>query len=61
MENEDMLSSEVAREKEVTPATVRNWADRGILPAKRTANGVRIFSRRDVDAFVAPSRRSAKG
>jgi DNA-binding transcriptional MerR regulator len=59
-DSEFMIASEVARLKEVTPATVRAWNDRGILPAKRTPNGTRIFLRSDVEKFEVPSRCSKK-
>ena len=55
-----LLTSEVARIKEVTPATVRAWEDRGILHAIRTPSGTRLFSRQDVDNFSMPVRKQAK-
>jgi DNA-binding transcriptional MerR regulator len=55
-EGEFLLSSEVARIKDVTPATVRQWEQRGLLPAKRTASGTRIFSRSEVEKFQPPRR-----
>lgn len=50
-ESEFMLTADVAREKEVTPATVRHWERSGKLPAIRTVTGVRLFTRRDVEAL----------
>lgn len=57
MKTEFLLSSEVARLKQVTPATVRNWANRGILPAQKTPNGTRIFRRIDIEKFESPRKR----
>jgi excisionase family DNA binding protein len=37
----------------VHPATVRNWADRGELPARRTPGGHRRFRRADLLAHTA--------
>jgi excisionase family DNA binding protein len=48
-----MTSAEVARRAGVTPATVRWWETSGKLPAERTESGVRLFSREDVDRFLA--------
>ncbi len=42
----------VARLAEVTPETVRAWERRRLLPAQRTASGIRLFRRQDVDAFL---------
>lgn len=36
----------------VHPATVRNWADRGDLPARRTPGGHRRFRRGDLERWV---------
>jgi DNA-binding transcriptional MerR regulator len=47
-----LLTSEVARELGVTPETVRTWERRGVLPAKRTVSGVRLFARGDVDRLI---------
>jgi DNA-binding transcriptional MerR regulator len=57
MNNEFMLASEVARIKDVAPATVRQWESKGLLKALRTANGTRIFARSDVEKFERPRRR----
>lgn len=48
-----MLVSDVARECGVTPATVKLWERAGRLPAIRTARGVRLFRRSDVEALRA--------
>jgi excisionase family DNA binding protein len=41
--------SEAARQLEVSAQTVRNLADRGTLPAMRTAGGQRLFRSADVE------------
>ena len=41
--------SEAARRLKVSAQTVRDWADRGKLPAMRTAGGQRIFQRDDIE------------
>ena len=46
---EVMTVSEAARELNVAIDTVRDWADRGRLPVQRTAGGLRIFRRADVE------------
>ena len=50
-DQEYMLTADVAREKGVTPATVRQWERSGKLSAIRTVTGVRLFNRGDVEAF----------
>jgi DNA-binding transcriptional MerR regulator len=56
----DVLApSDVARQAGRTPATVRWWADKGLLPVKRTVGGRRMFLRADVDRFLA-QRHAAK-
>ena len=58
----EMLSPcDVAREGLVTPATVRVWADRGVLPVMRTPGGRRLFKREDVDRFLAHRRELTDG
>jgi excisionase family DNA binding protein len=47
-----LLTSEAARILEVTPETVRLWADSGRLPAVKTARGVRLFEREDVERLA---------
>lgn len=47
-----LLVSSVARLFGVTPASVRAWERSGKLKAMRTENGVRLFSRADVEALA---------
>ena len=47
-----MMTAEVARFLEVVPNTVRLYETCGLLRADRTATGVRIFRRLDVEAFA---------
>ena len=57
----DLLTAgDVCREAagEYNPATVRNWADQGRLPVIRTAGGVRLFRRVDVENVLADRRKS---
>ena len=44
--------SEVASEFQVTPQTIRNWIDHGVLAAVRVGRGYRI-RREDVDGLLA--------
>ena len=59
--NDKLAASDVAREAkgEVTLAAVRYWADRGVLPSVRTAGGMRLFRRADVERVLA-DRRAAR-
>jgi excisionase family DNA binding protein len=52
--------SETARALDVAAATIRDWADRGKLPAVRTSSGQRIFHRADVER-LQEERRIAGG
>jgi DNA-binding transcriptional MerR regulator len=56
-QSDQMLTAEAARLADVTPATVRLWEKQGKLTATRTASGVRLFNRADVEA-MAKGRRS---
>ncbi len=47
--SEVMTVSEAARALGVAGQTVRDWADNGKLPMKRTSGGQRIFQRADVE------------
>lgn len=52
--SEDLLTpAEVARLADVTPASVRSWADLGRLPVLRTPAGLRLFRRADVEHHLA--------
>jgi excisionase family DNA binding protein len=44
-----LLTNEVAKILNVSPETVRLWERAGRLRAVRTAGGVRLFDRRDVE------------
>ena len=44
--------AEAARLLGVHPATVRSWADRGLLPSQRTAGGHRRFRRLDLEQWM---------
>ena len=46
---EVLTVSEAARMLNVAAQTVREWADRGKLPAQRTGTGQRIFERADIE------------
>ncbi len=49
MKGELMTTGEVARLlTDVVPATVRGWANKGLLPVQRTRTGLRLFKKSDV-------------
>ena len=50
--SEWMLTNEAAQALEVSPETVRVFHRTGLLPATRTAGGVRLFRRSDVEALA---------
>src|SRR5574338_531619 len=52
VEEQFLTCALVARRANVTPETVRDWNRRGRLPASRTASGIRLFRRADVDALI---------
>jgi MerR family transcriptional regulator, light-induced transcriptional regulator len=52
-----LTSREVARVLSVSDASVKRWADRGLLPTEKTAGGHRRFRPEDVAEF----RRTAQG
>lgn len=53
----DLLTTQdVARADGVCAATVRQWERTGKLPAIRTASGMRLFRRADVDHLLAARR-----
>ncbi|GAB4575268.1 MAG: helix-turn-helix domain-containing protein [Anaerolineae bacterium] len=45
--------AEAAEMLGVHPATVRNWADKGDLPSRRTAGGHRRFRRADLEKWLS--------
>jgi excisionase family DNA binding protein len=47
-----LTPAEVARRAGVTSEAVRQWADRGLLPAERTETGRRLFDASFVEAFL---------
>ncbi len=52
-EKSDWVSLRAAAEiLGVHPATVRNWADRGDIPSRRTPGGHRRFRRQDLEQWV---------
>lgn len=54
---DDWLSlSQAAEMLGVHPGTVRNWSDRGVLPAQRTQGGHRRFRRSDVELWMQAQR-----
>jgi excisionase family DNA binding protein len=55
-----LLTSEVARILNVTPETVRLWERIGRLHAVKTARGVRLFDRRDVEHLARERQASAE-
>jgi len=48
--------TEVATAFNVTPQTIRNWADRGWLPSERTLGGARRIPRSTLDSAQALAR-----
>lgn len=59
MKGDLLMSADVARLAGVTPATVRWWETHGLLPAKKTTSGRRVFLRSDVDVFLAERQQAA--
>ena len=47
-----LLTGDVARCLDVSAETVRFWHRVGMLPALKTARGVRLFDRRDVERLA---------
>jgi excisionase family DNA binding protein len=58
---EILTVSEAARLLNVSGQTVREWADAGKLPVRRTAAGQRIFNREDIDRFRPARLQRTKG
>ena len=48
-----LSAADAARLLGVVPATVRQMERDGRLPAQRTAGGMRLFHRKDVERFLA--------
>jgi DNA-binding transcriptional MerR regulator len=49
-------TSHAARVIGISAATVRLWADRGLLPAQRLADGTRVFELDVVERIAAEKR-----
>lgn len=47
-----LTPTEVAELMMVSPVTVRQWAQKGLLPARTTAGGHRRFYRQDIEVFA---------
>jgi excisionase family DNA binding protein len=61
-ENGEFLTvNDVAKVGDASAATVRLWADSGKLPVIRTASGMRLFRRADVERLLAERRSRAAG
>jgi DNA-binding transcriptional MerR regulator len=48
-EDEFLMTTHAARELEVAPQTIILWNNQGKLSAIRTANGVRLYKRQDIE------------
>jgi excisionase family DNA binding protein len=48
-DNQFLTTAPAARELNVSAQTVIVWERRGVLPAIKTANGIRLFRRADVE------------
>ncbi|MEM7098313.1 MAG: response regulator [Pseudomonadota bacterium] len=51
-ENQYLTPTEVATLLKVSPVTVRQWAQKGMLPAQTTAGGHRRFDKDEVERFA---------
>ena len=47
--DDPVLVSEAARLLNKSVATIRKWEARGLLHARRTASGTRVFARREIE------------
>ena len=47
-----LLTGEAARVLDVSADTIRLWERTGRLPAVKTARGVRLFDRRDIERLA---------
>jgi excisionase family DNA binding protein len=54
-----LTTSSAARELRVAEGTIRRMAERGELPVLRTAGGLRLFRRSDIER-IAEARRRAR-
>lgn len=59
MAKEWLSLGEVAEILGVHPSTVRNWADEGRLPVRRTSGGHRRFRRSEIDLWTQSERAAA--
>jgi excisionase family DNA binding protein len=55
-----LTTAEAARAIGVSSETIRLWENVGKLPATRTATGVRIFARADVDRVALEYRETTE-
>jgi excisionase family DNA binding protein len=53
-------TAEAARVLRIGEATVRKWANLGRLPVQRTASGVRLFDRAQLEQLAAARASKAK-
>jgi DNA-binding transcriptional MerR regulator len=61
-DSSDLLTpQDVARLSGVSAASVRNWERTGKLLATRTASGMRLFMRADVDRLIEHRRQRRAG
>jgi DNA-binding transcriptional MerR regulator len=55
-----VMASEAARILGRSPDSVKNYADRGLLPAIKTSRGVRLFLKSDVLALRSQAQKRRK-
>ena len=58
--NAPCLTSEAARLLRASEDSVRRWADAGLLRVVRTAAGLRVFDREELERFAAEREAKAK-
>jgi len=51
--SDPVLTGEAARIAEVGEMTIRRWADSGRLTVRRTGNGLRVYSRGELERVAA--------
>ena len=61
MESEILTLTEAARLLGRSEGSLRSNADRGIIPCMRSANGRRIFRRKDLERFIEKHRGQSEG